>query len=198
MPFDSNLYGFFIKKGDAQAIFINTNNSLGRQYFTAAHEYYHLKYGMNLDVQNQEIEKEADTFASYLLIPREALNYHLKKRLTQKNKDGVDISDCLYLENYFKISHSALVLRLNLDKHITKSKYEELLDYNISSEALKHGYSLELYQPTKLDRDRIIYSDYAELAEIALKKMKISEGKYNEYLLEGGYLDILFGDEQGV
>lgn len=49
MPIDSDLYGLFIKKGDAQAILINTNNSLGRQYFSAAHEYYHLKYKVNLN-----------------------------------------------------------------------------------------------------------------------------------------------------
>jgi len=36
------------------------------------------------------------------------------------------------------------------------------------------------------------------IAEIALNNNKISEGRYNEYLLEGGYEDILFGDEQDV
>ncbi|MTI60312.1 MAG: ImmA/IrrE family metallo-endopeptidase [Firmicutes bacterium] len=198
MPIESDLYGLFIKKEDAQAILINTNNSLGRQYFTAAHEYYHLKYDVNLNSQNQELEKEADTFASYLLMSREGLNFHLKKRLTNKGKDNIDIADCLYLENYFKISHQALVLRLKLDKHIRKRKYEELLDYNIRKEAVKYGYSLELYSPTILDKDMHIYSDYAELAEIALNNNQISEGKYNEYLLEGGYEDILFGDEQDV
>jgi len=196
MPIESDLYGLFIKKENAQAILINTNNSLGRQYFTAAHEYYHLKYDVNLNSQDHELEKEADTFASYLLMSREGLNFHLKKRLTNKGKDKIDIADCLYLENYFKISHQALVLRLKLDKHIRKRKYEELLDYNIRKEAVKYGYSLKLYSPTVLDKDMHIYSDYAELAEIALNNNKISEGRYNEYLLEGGYEDILF--EQDV
>lgn len=196
MPIESNLYGLFIKKDDAQAILINTNNSLGRQYFTAAHEYYHLKYDVNLNSQDQELEKEADTFASYLIMSREGLNFHLKKRLTNKGKDKVDITDCVYLENYFKIRHQALVLRLKLDKHIRKRMYEELLNYNIRKEALKYGYSLELYSPTDMDKDMRIYSDYAELAELALNSKKISEGKYSEYLLEGGYEDILFGDEQ--
>lgn len=196
MPIESKLYGFFIKKEDAQAILINTNNSLGRQYFTAAHEYYHLKYDVNLNSHDQELEKEADTFASYLLMSREGLNFHLKKRLINKGKDKIDIADCLHLENYFKISHQALVLRLKLDKYIRKRKYEELLDYNIRKEAVKYGYSLKLYSPTVLDKDMHIYSDYAELAEIALNNNKISEGRYNEYLLEGGYEDILF--EQDV
>ena len=190
MPIDSDLYGLFIKKGDAQAVLINTNNSLGRQYFSAAHEYYHLKYEVNLNDDNEDLEKEADTFAYYLLMPREGLNYHLKKRLTNKEKDIIDISDCLYLENYFKISHQALVVRLKTDKHIRKGKYEQLLDVNICKEAKKYGYSLDLYSPTSLEKDIFIDSDYAELAENALEKEKISQNRYFEYLLEGGYEDI--------
>ena len=196
MPINSDLYGLFIKKGEAQAILININNSLGRQYFSAAHEYYHLKYEVNLNDDNEDLEKEADTFASYFLMPREGLNYHLKKRLTNKEKDIIDISDCLYLENYFKISHQALVVRLKTDKHIRKRKYEQLLDVNICKEAKKYGYSLNLYSPTTHDKDILIESDYAELAENALEKEKISQSRYFEYLLEGGYEDILFGNDQ--
>ncbi len=196
IPIESDLYGLFIKKGDAQVILININNSLGRQYFTAAHEYYHLKYDVNLNDENDELEKEADTFASYLLMSREGLNYHLKKRLTDKGKDDIDIADCIYLENYFKVSHQALVLRLRLDNHIRKRKYEQLMNFNIRKEAKKYGYSLDLYSPTHLDKDILIESDYAELAEIALNNNKISESRYNEFLLEGGYEDILFEDEE--
>jgi Zn-dependent peptidase ImmA (M78 family) len=196
MPIESELYGLFIKKGEAQAILINTNNSLGRQYFSAAHEYYHLKYEVNLNDNNEELEKEADTFASYLLMPREGLNFHLKKRLTNKEKENIDISDCLHLENYFKISHHALVIRLKIDKHIGKRKCNQLLDFNICKEARKYGYSLNLYSPTSLDKNVLIESDYAELAEIALEKGKISQSRYSEYLLEGGYEDILFGNDQ--
>ena len=196
MPIDSDLYGLFIKKGDVQAILINTNNTLGRQYFSAAHEFYHLKYKVNLNDDNDGLEKEADTFASYFLMPREGLNYHLKKRLTNKEKEIIDISDCLYLENYFKISHQALVVRLKTDKHIHKRKYEQLLDVNICKEAKKYGYSLDLYSPTSLDKDILIESDYAELAENALENEKISQSRYFEYLLEGGYEEILFGNDQ--
>jgi Zn-dependent peptidase ImmA (M78 family) len=192
MPLESNVYGLFIKKGDVQAILINTNNSLGRQYFSAAHEFYHLKYEVNLNDKNEKLEKEADSFASYFLMPREGLNYHLKKRLTDKKKEYIDISDCLYLENYFKISHHALVLRLKMDKHINNRKYDQLLNVNIREEARKYGYSLDIYSPTYLNKDILIDSDYAELAEMAFNKKKISQSRYYEYLLEGGYEEILF------
>jgi Zn-dependent peptidase ImmA (M78 family) len=192
MPIDSGLYGLFLKKGEVQAILINVDTSLGRQYFTAAHEYYHLKYNINLNCKEKHLEKEADTFASYLLMPREALNFHLKKRLTQKNKDKVDISDCLYLENYFKISHQALILRLKLDNHINNKRYKELKEINVIKEARKFGYSIELYTKPKMKEDIIVESDYAELAEEALEKNKISESRYNEYLIEGGYGYLVF------
>jgi Zn-dependent peptidase ImmA (M78 family) len=195
MPIDSGLYGLFLKKGEAKAILINSDTSLGRQYFTAAHEYYHLKYNVNLNGKQNHLEKEADTFASYLLMPREALNFHLKKRLTGKNKEKVDVSDCLYLENYFKISHQALILRLKLDKHINNKIYKELKEINITREARKYGYSIELYTKPKIDNDIIVESDYAELAEEALEKNKISESRYNEYIIEGGYGYLVFGDE---
>jgi Zn-dependent peptidase ImmA (M78 family) len=171
------------------------NTSLGRQYFTAAHEYYHLKYNVNLNGKQKSLEKEADTFASYLLMTREALNFHLKKRLTKKNRENVDVSDCLYLENYFKISHQALILRLKLDRHINNQRYEELKEINVIKEARKYGYSIELYTKPKTEKDVIVESDYAELAEEALEKNKISESRYNEYLIEGGYGYLVFGDE---
>ena len=195
MSIESGLYGLFIKKGEVQAILININTSLGRQYFTAAHEYYHLKYNVNLNGNQKHLEKEADTFASYLLMPREALNFHLKKRLTKKNRDIVDISDCLYLENYFKISHQALILRLKLDRHINNKRYKELKEINVIQEARKYGYSIELYTKPKIEKDVIVESDYAELADEALEKNKISESRYNEYLIEGGYGYLVFGDD---
>ncbi len=195
MAIESDLYGLAISKGDAKAILINTNNSLGRQYFSAAHEYYHLKYEVNFNHENDDLEKEADSFASYLLLPREALRHYLIKRLCDERKKIIDISDCLYLENFFKVSHHALVFRLLKDGHIKKNKYDYFMGINIKKEALKHGYTLELYEPTNPNKELIVNSDYAELAEKVLEKGKISESKYFEYLLTGGYEKILFGDD---
>ena len=48
--------GFIVKKGSAKAIVINSEMSLGRQIFTAAHEYFHLKY--DDDFENYSDEKE--------------------------------------------------------------------------------------------------------------------------------------------
>lgn len=40
-----------------------------------------------------------------------------------------------------------------------------------------------------------IYKVQTTLAEEALEKNKISESRYNEYLIEGGYGYLVFGDD---
>jgi len=44
----------------------------------------------------------------------------------------------------------------------------------------------------------LVFSDYAEVAKDLVENAVISEGKYEEYLMEGGYFDLLFegGDEE--
>ena len=69
-------------------------------------------------------------------------------------------------------------------------------EINVIKEARKYGYSIELYTKPKIEEDVIVESDYAELAEEALEKNKISESRYNEYLIEGGYGNIVFGEKE--
>jgi uncharacterized phage-like protein YoqJ len=70
-----------------------------------------------------------------------------------------------------------------------------LKEINVIKEARKYGYSIELYTKPKIEKDIIVESDYAELADEAFEKNKISESRYNEYLIEGGYGYLVFGDE---
>jgi len=59
------------------------------------------------------------------------------------------------------------------------------------------GYDAALYKKTKLENP-LVFSDYAEVAKDLVENAVISEGKYEEYLMEGGYFDLLFegGDEE--
>lgn len=47
-----------------------------------------------------------------------------------------------------------------------------------------------------MNEDIIIESNYAELVEEALENNKTSESRYNDYLIEGGYGNLVFGDEE--
>ena len=76
--------GFIVKKGSAKAIVINSEMSLGRQIFTAAHEYFHLKYDDDFENYSDEREKMADEFASHFLMPDTALENIIYERAGDK------------------------------------------------------------------------------------------------------------------
>jgi len=187
--------GMCSKKFDVAAIVINSTYSLGRQNFTLAHEYYHILHDNDFSKQSDIKEKSANKFASFFLMPKEALEYQLMERKIEK-KDQIDIKDVLYFSNFFQISYLAVLVRLRYEeKLITKAKFDELKDCNARDEALKHGFPEELYNST--NEEGKILSDYVEEAQLAHKNNKITDGKYEEVLIEGGFIDIVFGLDEG-
>ncbi len=179
-------------KNGAEAILVNSTYSLGRQYFTLAHELYHLKYDEDMNKYDSKKEKKANSFASYFLAPEGALNKQLYHRGISK-KNEIKLEDVLYLSDYFKMSYKAILVRLfYVEKLIDKKYFDELLVVEIQSYAFKNGFSLELFNPTNEEFE--VYSDYVELANKAYENEKISIGKYEQYLLEGGFKEIVFGN----
>ena len=79
-PLSEGLCGLSIRSTtDDRFMLINSNNNIGRQHFTVAHELYHLYYGTNtvphicrLGGKEPE-EVNADSFASALLMPEKGL-----------------------------------------------------------------------------------------------------------------------------
>lgn len=176
------------------AIMINSKYSLGRQNFTLAHEYYHLRFDKNLSESSKANEKRANKFASYFLMPQYALSKVLYARgITKKNQIGIE--DILYLSNYFKVSYLAILSRLRYEeKIIDDERLAELSKTDRNYQAQKNGYSTTLYEPT--GEELLISSEYVELANKAYGDDKISIGKYEEYLIEGGFEEIVFGLEE--
>lgn len=194
-----NISGIFLRKEDICLIVINSSRSFGHQRFTAAHEYYHLKYdkGMNGKVcpinkydDEYENEMEANYFASHFLMPDESLKYYVDKRI-RGNK--LNIRDLVYLENCFMVSHALMLVRLK-SINVISDKEIELMKNGIIYKAAKLGYDTALYRNTK-EKGMVIYSDYAELAEELLEKGSISYGKYEELLIDGKFEDILFNEK---
>lgn len=197
-----DMSGFFMRKDDVELIFINSARSLGHQYFAAAHEYYHLRYDKGLSGKvclidkfddEYDNEREANVFASYFLIPDDALRYHVDSRTSGEK---ISIRDILYLENYFRVSHSLMLLRLKDMKLITEEEAKDLAP-QIISRAKKLGFSTELYKNGK-GKEEVVYSEYPVLAAELLETGKITYGKYEELLLDGKYADILFGGEEEI
>ena len=180
------------RKSEAQqVIFINSKHSKGRQSFTLAHELYHLEFddfGINfcgLD-SDDDIEKRANAFASYLLMPSGALMKYKKEH----SIDEWSLDSIIACEQYFQMSHDALLFRLkelgDIDGNDFKM-YKRDIRYN----AMIRGYDVNLYDPY-IDKDNFTIGNYINLAEKAFSKDLISRGLKEEFLLEAYREDIVF------
>ena len=134
-----NLDGIIINDQDNTTIVgINVNNNLQRQRFTAAHEYCHYIKDLNkekgstdyiecLKNSNKKIEKFADDFAAYFLMPTAELKNVCEQ---YKNDDGfIDFESITIIAEYFGVSFYSCLNRIAYDLH--------LIEGDISSQALK-------------------------------------------------------------
>ena len=121
-PMGENISGICIKNPNANLIAINSSMSYGRERFSLAHELYHLFYDKNSSSsvssmhmpQRDENEKIADKFASYFLMP-----YNSLWNLVRNTKNAsISNRDVIVWEQYFGISHKAMLLRLLEDGFI--------------------------------------------------------------------------------
>lgn len=114
--------------GESPAIVVNTHSDITteRQIFSAAHELGHqlmhfkeFKPFDKLDKIQDEQEREANEFASYFLMPREAF---IKK---WQEADGYSTYEkILFIKSYFRVSYQTVIKRLsNSDKDKEKNLY---------------------------------------------------------------------------
>lgn len=199
-PFSTSLSGMFIRMSASQIIVINSSKSLGHQTFTVAHEYYHLIYdkGMSSRVcatgkfnDPSPSEVEADYFAANLLMPAEALDNRLTKRLSRRKE--LQLEDVIHLEQYFGVSHKAMLVRLVQLQYISKNQFEQMQQVSVIQAARVLGYDDAIYRPTNKEQ---IISPYAEMAKLATDRGFITSGKYEQLLLEAGLADILYSEDE--
>ncbi|MBE0467020.1 MAG: ImmA/IrrE family metallo-endopeptidase [Candidatus Desulforudis sp.] len=172
---------------------------MGHQYYTGAHELCHLLYHKHLERyvcnvglydSRAPMERESDSFAGQFLVPDAALEYLVSRRLGTRK--SLSIADGVFLEQYFQVSHSVMLIRLEQLGLIDKAQSEDWKP-GIIRTARELGYDTSLYKPTGISSTM---SDYAEKAKKALDEGLISRGKYEELLLEAELHSILF-DEEG-
>lgn len=93
-----NVDAFSFWKDSVPYIFLNTVKSAERSRFDAAHELGHLLMHCHGYPNGREVEREADLFASHLLVPREDLFAHLPalpsltKIIASKHRWGVSVT----------------------------------------------------------------------------------------------------------
>ncbi len=196
-PLTPRISGMCTKEGEDIAICINSATSFGRQRFTLAHELYHVLYEDNMrrvicdmNVSENESEKEADQFASYLLLPYDAL-------LQYKEDLPWSLEKIIDAEQFFQVSHQALINRLFQDGLITSKEADEYRNIKISFEASKLGYSKNLYFPDNKDRQYITTGEYIRKVEKLVAAGIISNGKREELLLDAYREDIVYDLDEG-
>lgn len=184
-PLSDDFSGMCLKDFENKYRFmlINSNHPMGRQHFTIAHELYHLYYDTDfsphkcnpgLSVKSKS-EKHADAFAAALLMPETGL----RDMIYKSENESVNMAVVLKLEQYYRVSRKALLVRLKDLNLITKAKSDELSGYSPLKTAREYGYETSLYNSAN---NGLVIGDYGETARLLFDKEKISEGHYLELL----------------
>ena len=110
------LEGLLLYDKKRSIISININRPITRQRFTAAHELGHIMLHTEIKGNNflcpmygrkSDIEKEADAFASNLLMPSDELNKRVDLYQDENGKVGLD--ECLLIAEYFGVSFESCI-----------------------------------------------------------------------------------------
>ena len=182
-PLSDNFSGMCLKDGAGHRfMLINSNQPQGRQHFTIAHELYHLYFDespvphMCMDSVS-EVEKNANLFASALLLPREGLLSMLSPK--EAYSRNIALSTILRMEQLYEVSRINLLVRLKELNLLSKAQFEEMKSIPVKKSAMEYGYDLSLYEP---GNDGLVISDFGEKARTLFECGKISEGHYMELL----------------
>lgn len=203
-PLGENLSGMCIKSQQGNSLIaINSAMTLGRQRFSMAHELYHLRFDDNMISvcakkinSGIEIEKSADMFASYFLMPDAAL-MEMARKLTEKNgSKQLALNDVIRVEQYFGISHQAAVYRLMHTPYLGLENGNAFLTEAVRGKAEALGYSSALYRPLSEANQHMTYGNYIHQVEEALERGLISNGKYEELLMDAFRSDLVYGDDE--
>ena len=199
-PMGDNISGMCIKTAKNIIVAINSSMSYGRQRFTMAHELYHCYFDDDTDTtvcpinidSNNDVEKEANLFASFFLAPPASLSDEIKK---YRYKAGaLDISGVVELEQLFGLSRRAMLTRLIDEKALDEPEATSMKTAVISSAAAL-GYDDTLYRPAQNEKQQITYGKYIKSAGQLIECELISYGKYEELLLDAFRHDIVYGND---
>jgi len=198
-PLSDRISGMCTRVDDDIVICINSKTSYGRQRFTLAHELYHVLYedidgqvicNKSMSENQSDSEREADKFASYLLMPYDALFQYAANNQEWTLRKVIDA------EQFFQISHLAMLFRLTSNGFIDEKTAEEYRDVTVSRMAALLGYGKELYQPAPENRQYFATGEYIRKIEDLSARDLISNGKREELLLEGYRADIVYNLEE--
>lgn len=173
---------------DSAVIVINSNLTLGKQYFTFAHELYHLHYSSEetkictfnesfMHRKKDDEEVNADIFASYFLMPR----FSFLDYFHYECGDELSIESVVKLENHFRVNRFTVVSRLQYEFNLTNQEAKSLMTID-NDMIVRLGFSLDLYSKKEDSSSPSVTGYYNNLCEKLLKENKITESRYNEII----------------
>ena len=178
-------------------------STLGRQRFSLAHELCHLFFDENMKSvcaksigTGNEVEKKADAFAAYFLMPRAALADKADS-LISKHGGKISLQDIIRIEQYFGVSHQTAVYQLNNCGYINRDDLDTLLNISVRRQAESMGFNSDLYRPLPEEKQYCTYGHYIDQADQLLTRDIVSYGKYEELLLAAFRDDLVYGTEEG-
>lgn len=164
LPKESGIWGAFYRHPRLGfSVFVNVNSTPGRQTFTLAHELAHALYHYHLSgivcrrkglsPEEVEVERFANAWAAHFLVPGKALKEQLK-RLGELSPETA-----LLLANYFRVSYTFVLFRLQNEGLIGKEERETWGRYRLEDLALRVGIPYEIFRlpssaPQYLDLER--------------------------------------------
>lgn len=134
-PFGRNtLCGCAILFENTPVIVTNSSEIRAREYFTAAHEFAHVRYDLQSElsgvivdneIQNESVKgdtaKRANRFAASLLLPKEDIVLFIRRSLRKSEKE-LSAWDIVRIQIAFKTSYDAVLCRLEEVHAINKAK----------------------------------------------------------------------------
>ncbi len=167
-------------KGDfGAAILMNLKEAPWRRNYSFAHELFHLitwdatRAWESNSSHWTNLEKMADAFASYLLMPKDAVREALEHRLQD---EVIHYSDLVEIAREFEVSTAALLWRLYRLGKVSQDKVLELLNdpkFRVIDKSTMHA---NWQNPLPLP-DRFV-----RLAFLAYQKGKLSRMQLSKYL----------------
>ncbi len=197
-PLGKRISGMCSRDKDNSIIVVNSDQTYGRQRFTAAHELCHIYFHENLRKvvcpaafdEKDPAEIEANKFASYFLAPYESLREFLDKQIQKKGE--ISLKNVVQIEQYYGLSRQATLIRLIREGYISESKASEMQS-GVTKSARELGYDVSLYKSSSEEKKAITLGKYVKLAELLKESEVISEGLYEQYLLDAFRSDIVYG-----
>lgn len=180
-PLRNNFSGMAIKTDNFNFVLLNSNQTIGKQHFTLAHELFHLFAQENFSTMicnvglfnsKNKIEYQADQFAALLLMPEEGILSLIPDE--EFKKDNLKISTIVKIEQFFSVSRTALLIRLK-ELNLLSNEMLEYYKKDVTKSAIQLGYPPDLYMS---GNEGLIIGDYGERAKRLFDSEKISESNY--------------------